>query len=158
MTKTFIGDSMTACEIDLPNIPEIRETRIGESTTTLQIQSANLTEMDQESIRYLSIRIIQSNMVRQCKRAHSVAKRFIESIFARIGLVESHLSIAPREGIDFFAKRDKDLLPSPVEIRIDQAVQVTWETRKNKCQRHDGHRLVPLNSVFLGRRVGRLNR
>jgi hypothetical protein len=38
-------------------------------------------------------------------------------------LVESHLSITPGEGIDFFAKRDEDLLPSPVEIRIDEAVQ-----------------------------------
>jgi hypothetical protein len=48
----------------------------------------------------------------------------------RSGPVESHLSIAPREGIDFFAKRDEYHLLFPVEIRIDEALQVTWETLK----------------------------
>jgi hypothetical protein len=69
-------------------------------------------------------------MARQHRRAHSVSKKSTENIFERRGLVESHLSIAPREGRDFFAERDEYLLLCPVEIRIDEAVQVAWETRK----------------------------
>jgi hypothetical protein len=72
-------------------------------------------------------------MARQHQRAHSVSKRFfIQSIFERRGLVESHLSIAPREGIDFFAKRDENHLLSPVEIRIDETMQVARERWKDK--------------------------
>jgi hypothetical protein len=48
----------------------------------------------------------------------------------RRGLVESDLSIAPREGIDFFTKRAEYLLLFPVEIRIDDAVQIARETQK----------------------------
>jgi hypothetical protein len=53
------------------------------------------------------------------------------------GLVESHLSVAPREGIDFFGGRNEAF-----EIRIDDALQVTWETRKTNC-RCAGHRFQP---------------
>jgi hypothetical protein len=71
-------------------------------------------------------------MARQHQRAHSVSKRiFIQSIFDRRGFVESHLSIAPREGMDFFGDRDEDHLLCPVEIRIDEAVEVARETREH---------------------------
>jgi hypothetical protein len=115
---------------------EIGQPCIGESTTTGQIQSPNISETDQNLINYFMIMTkIQGHVARQHQRAHSVSKRiFIQSIFERRGLVESHLSIAPREGIDFFAKRDEDHLLCPVEIRIDEAVQVAWETRKHHCQ------------------------
>jgi hypothetical protein len=70
-------------------------------------------------------------MARQRQRAHSVSKRFlVQSIFERRGPVESDLSIAPREGMDFFAKRDEYFLPFPVEIRIDEAVQVARERKQ----------------------------
>jgi hypothetical protein len=42
----------------------------------------------------------------------------------------SLISRALREGIDFFANTDEDLLLFPAEIRIDEAMQVGGETRK----------------------------
>jgi hypothetical protein len=75
-------------------------------------------------------------VARQHQREYSVSKRFfIQSIFKRRGLIESDFSIAPREGIDFFAKRDEYPLLYPVEIRIDEAVQVAREAQK----RHQSH-------------------
>jgi hypothetical protein len=50
----------------------------------------------------------------------------------RRGLVESHLSIAPREGRDFFAKRNENQLLCPVEIRIDETLQVARERWKEE--------------------------
>jgi hypothetical protein len=98
-------------------------------------------------------------MTRQRQRVHSFSKRFfVQSIFERRGLGESDLSISPREGIDFFAKRDEYLLLFPVEIRIDEAVQVGGETRKettlhrhpnahntSTSKRKNGVRLIPLS-------------
>jgi hypothetical protein len=74
--------------------------------------------MDQNLINHLiTRRKIQGHVARQHQRAHSVSESyFIQSIFERRGPVESHLSIAPREGIDFFAKRDEDHLLCPIEI------------------------------------------
>jgi hypothetical protein len=89
--------------------------------------------MNQNRISYFMTRTkIQGHVARQHQRAHSLSKSyFIQSIFDRRGPVESHLSIAPREGIDFFAKRDEDLLLFPLKIRIDNAVEVARETRKH---------------------------
>jgi hypothetical protein len=55
----------------------------------------------------------------------SLSKRFIESIFERERPVESDLWIAPGERRDFFGERNEDKLLSPLEIRIDEPVQVT---------------------------------
>jgi hypothetical protein len=49
--------------------------------------------------------------------------------------VQSDLSIAPREGRDFFGERNEDCLLFPIEIRIDEAVKVAWE-RWKKMDRH----------------------
>jgi hypothetical protein len=69
-------------------------------------------------------------------------------------LVESHLSIAPREGIDFFAKRDEYLLLCPVEIRIDEAVQVAGETRKEtKSHQPADDKQIHLTTVTLEKGV-----
>jgi hypothetical protein len=77
-------------------------------------------------------------MTRQYQWAYSLSKRFIESIFERGRPVESHLSIAPGERRDFFGERNEDLLLSPLEIRIDEAVQVTGKgrERRRKMQNH----------------------
>jgi hypothetical protein len=75
-------------------------------------------------------------MTRQYQRAHSVSKRFfVQSIFERSGLVESDLSIAPREGMDFFGKTNEYRLLFPVEIRIDETVEVARERRKSKREK-----------------------
>jgi hypothetical protein len=56
----------------------------------------------------------------------------IESIFERECVRESHLSIAPGERRDFFEERYEDHLLSPLEIRIDEAVQVTGKGRERR--------------------------
>jgi hypothetical protein len=66
---------------------------------------------------------------------HSLSKRFIDRIFER----ESDLSIASGERRDFFRERNEDQLLIPLEIRIDEAVQVTGkgrERRRGKMQNH----------------------
>jgi hypothetical protein len=70
---------------------------------------------------------IQVEMTRQDQWEHSVTIRFTVSVFERECVLESHLSIAPGEREDFFGERNEDHLLFTVEIRIDEAVQVTGE-------------------------------
>jgi hypothetical protein len=57
----------------------------------------------------------------------------IESKFERGRPFESHFSIAPGEKRrDFFRERNEDQLLSPLEIRIDEAVQVTGKGRETR--------------------------
>jgi hypothetical protein len=59
----------------------------------------------------------------------------IHRIFERGRPVESDLSIASGERRDFFGERNEDHLLSPLEIRIDEAVQVTGKGRERRKRR-----------------------
>jgi hypothetical protein len=86
-------------------------------------------------------------MTRQHQWAYSLSKRFIESIFERECFLESHLSIVPGERRDFFRERNEDHFLSPLEIWIDDAVQVTGKgrerrNRRRKTQSHPSRNVV----------------
>jgi hypothetical protein len=69
----------------------------------------------------------QINMARGDQRGNPVSKGFVESVFEREGLIESHFSIAPGERRDLFGESHESHFLLPCETGIDETVELAWD-------------------------------